>query len=150
MTNAEALRPRKPEGSLGRTAQDGHLDSHTAPELWGHSYVGWPFIGTSSQNFIYFQNVCNLPFHKLQAKMRMLQLLILLPVKSREQKIRFARDVGDTFATYPGLVYGVTDHVIYNRLLATKRQFALTVVLFATSKHQVFNKDDEISSEKFC
>ena len=39
MTHAEAwfnnsLRPRKPEGSLGRTAQDGHLDSHTAPELW--------------------------------------------------------------------------------------------------------------------
>ena len=38
MTNAEAwfsiaLRRRKPEGSLGRTAQDGHLDSHTAPEL---------------------------------------------------------------------------------------------------------------------
>ena len=38
MTNAEArfnksLRPRKPEGSLGRTAQDGHFDSHTAPEL---------------------------------------------------------------------------------------------------------------------
>ena len=37
--NAEArfnksLRPRKPEGSLGRTAQDVHLDSHTAPELW--------------------------------------------------------------------------------------------------------------------
>ena len=39
MTNAEArfnksLRPRKPEGSLGRTAQDVHLDSHRAPELW--------------------------------------------------------------------------------------------------------------------
>ena len=38
MTNAEArfnnsLRPRKPQGSLGRTAQDGHLDFHTAPEL---------------------------------------------------------------------------------------------------------------------
>ena len=38
VTNAEAwfniaLRPRKPEGSLGRTAQDGHLDSHTVPEL---------------------------------------------------------------------------------------------------------------------
>ena len=38
MTNAEArfnksLRPRKPEDSLGRTAQDVHLDSHTAPEL---------------------------------------------------------------------------------------------------------------------
>ena len=37
-TNAKAqfniaLRPRKPEGSLGRTAQDGHLNSHTAPEL---------------------------------------------------------------------------------------------------------------------
>ena len=29
-----ALRPWKPEGSLGRTAQDGHLNSHTAPELW--------------------------------------------------------------------------------------------------------------------
>ena len=28
-----ALRPRKQEGSLGRTAQDGHLDSHTATEL---------------------------------------------------------------------------------------------------------------------
>ena len=38
MTNAEArfnnsLHPRKPEGSLGRIAQDVHLDSHTAPEL---------------------------------------------------------------------------------------------------------------------
>ena len=38
MTNAEArcnksLRPRKQEGSLGRTAQDVHVDSHTAPEL---------------------------------------------------------------------------------------------------------------------
>ena len=37
-TNAEAwfniaLRPQKPEGSLGWTAQDGHLDSHTAPKL---------------------------------------------------------------------------------------------------------------------
>ena len=39
VTNAEArfnnsLRPRKPEGSSGRTAQDVHLASHTAPELW--------------------------------------------------------------------------------------------------------------------
>ena len=38
MTNAEAwfnnsLRPRNPEDSLVRTAQDSHLDSHTAPEL---------------------------------------------------------------------------------------------------------------------
>ena len=50
MTNAEArlnnsLRPRKAEGSLGRTAQDGHLNSHTAPELClvtplkGHSFI---------------------------------------------------------------------------------------------------------------
>ena len=38
VTNAKSrfnnsFRPRKPEGSLGRTAQDVHLDSHTAPEL---------------------------------------------------------------------------------------------------------------------
>ena len=44
VTNAEAwfnksLRPRKPEGSLGRTAQDGHFDSHTAPELYGEEQV---------------------------------------------------------------------------------------------------------------
>ena len=44
MTNAEpwfniALRPRKPEGSLGRTAQDGHLDAHTAPELCTSTYL---------------------------------------------------------------------------------------------------------------
>ena len=41
MTNAEAwfsnsLQPQKPEGSLGGTAQDSHLDSHTAPELCTH------------------------------------------------------------------------------------------------------------------
>ena len=45
MTNAEArfnksLRPRKPEGSLGRTAQNVHLDSHTVPELWRPTLVG--------------------------------------------------------------------------------------------------------------
>ena len=45
ITRAEArfnksLRPRKPEGSsLGRTAQDVHLDSHTAPELWMRFYT---------------------------------------------------------------------------------------------------------------
>ena len=50
MTNAEArfnksLRPRKPEGSLGRTAQDVHLDSHTAPELcWIYSLIQRTFI----------------------------------------------------------------------------------------------------------
>ena len=59
MTNAEAwfnksLRPRKPEGSLGRTAQDGHLDSHTAPELWGLIirqvcfYTGVVWLGSSN------------------------------------------------------------------------------------------------------
>ena len=42
MTNAEArfnksLRPRKLEGSLGRIAQDGHLDYRTAPKLWSNS-----------------------------------------------------------------------------------------------------------------
>ena len=46
-TNAEAwfniaLRPRKPEGSLGRTAQDGHLDSHTAPEHWEFEFAPCP------------------------------------------------------------------------------------------------------------
>ena len=41
-----ALRPQKPQGSLGRGAQDGHLDFHTAPELdirlqarHGHVYI---------------------------------------------------------------------------------------------------------------
>ena len=36
----KSLRPRKPEGSLGRTAQDVHLDSHTAPELWLTLFFG--------------------------------------------------------------------------------------------------------------
>ena len=49
MTNAEArfnnsLRPRKPEGSLGRTAQDVHLDSHTAPELWWGKEGNYKYI----------------------------------------------------------------------------------------------------------
>ena len=54
MTNAEArfsksLRPRKPEGSLGRTAQDVHLDSHTAPELCerlGSLFPVYIYLGT--------------------------------------------------------------------------------------------------------
>ena len=50
MTNAEArfnnsLCPWKPEGSLGRTAQDAHLDSHTAPELWQYPTHGPTYIG---------------------------------------------------------------------------------------------------------
>ena len=40
----KSLRPRKPEGSLGRTAQDGHLDSHTAPELWALGILSIAFI----------------------------------------------------------------------------------------------------------
>ena len=49
MTNAEAwfnnsLRPRKPEGSLGRTAQDVHLDSHTAPELCDDDDQWWSVL----------------------------------------------------------------------------------------------------------
>ena len=49
MTSAEArfsksLRPQKPEGSLGRTAQDGHLDSHTAPELCQGAMSVYHFI----------------------------------------------------------------------------------------------------------
>ena len=62
MTNAEArfnksLRPRKPEGSLGRTAQDVHLDSHGVKNQssvcpcpreggWGRSQQGgWGGLG---------------------------------------------------------------------------------------------------------
>ena len=59
MTNAEAwfnksLRPRKPEGSLGRTAQDVHLDSHTAPELSASVYNLLVFVctGTPMANLI--------------------------------------------------------------------------------------------------
>ena len=52
MTNAEArfnnsLRPRKPEGSLGRTAQDVHLDSHTAPEPDRLSRLGYKLFPAS-------------------------------------------------------------------------------------------------------
>ena len=58
MANAEArfnkpLRPRKPEASLGRTAQDGHLDSHTAPELCvSFHYHHWILIRTFVTNVI--------------------------------------------------------------------------------------------------
>ena len=60
MTNAEArcnksLRPRKPEGSLGRTAQDVHLDSHTAPELWGVVYRDHTFKYSATSCL---RNVC--------------------------------------------------------------------------------------------
>ena len=57
MTNAEArfnnsLRPRKPEGSLGRTAQDVHLDSHTAPELRTSGSVFGLFINGLTTAFL--------------------------------------------------------------------------------------------------
>ena len=78
MTNAEArfnnsLRPWKPEGSLGRTAQDVHLDSHTAPELWfyqwsrGHKYVEKEHL-KKKQNRSLWHN-CSNPMHLLCAKM---------------------------------------------------------------------------------
>ena len=54
VTNAEAwfnnsLHPRKPEGLLGWTAQDGHLDSHTALELCYYYYSQLPNSNTSSE-----------------------------------------------------------------------------------------------------
>ena len=43
MTNAEARFNKststETRRALGRTAQDVHLDSHTAPELWLHSLL---------------------------------------------------------------------------------------------------------------
>jgi len=55
VTNAEArcnksLRPRKPEGSLGRTAQDVHLDSHTAPELCTYAAISSVFYSVESEH----------------------------------------------------------------------------------------------------
>ena len=79
MTNAEArcnksLRPQKPEGSLGRTAQDVHLDSHTAPELWHLSTCPSPAHLSPSPSFILpvhlqhtylLQSVCPFPAHPI-------------------------------------------------------------------------------------
>ena len=55
VTNAEArfnksLRPWKPEGSLGRTAQDVHLDSLTAPKLCFTSTETVGLLGTGAQD----------------------------------------------------------------------------------------------------
>ena len=41
---------RKPEGSLGRTAQDGHLDSHTAPELFRFLWTTFAILEMSHRN----------------------------------------------------------------------------------------------------
>ena len=62
MTNAEArcnksLRPRKPEGSLGRTAQDGHLDS-TTPSDEGHHTAPATNYGIFRSYDIYFSAMC--------------------------------------------------------------------------------------------
>ena len=72
MTNAEArfnksLRPQKPEGLLGQTTQDGHLDSHTAPELWPCPLQSTTFIYQTPCVQLcttYMQNQCLvLPIH---------------------------------------------------------------------------------------
>ena len=76
VTNAEArfsnsLCPQKPEGLLGRTAQDGHLDSHTAPELSTcnrviHLYMYCGETTCNSYTFIYMycgETTCNRAIH---------------------------------------------------------------------------------------
>ena len=69
MSSAEArfsnsLRPRKPEGSLGRTAQNGHLDSHTAPELWAilHEWLAFysVFLNIHSGGFKRWYGWCHM------------------------------------------------------------------------------------------
>ena len=47
----KSLRRRKPEGSLGRTAQDVHLDSHTVPELWEREMNEWTFKYDAYKHF---------------------------------------------------------------------------------------------------
>ena len=42
-----SLRPRKPEGSLGRPTQDGHLDSHTAPELCQETHKQYAYLSVT-------------------------------------------------------------------------------------------------------
>ena len=64
MTNAEArfnnsLRPRKPEGSLGRTAQDVHLDSHTAGLVLLYTYrKAGIYRHAQTRNHIIVQELC--------------------------------------------------------------------------------------------
>ena len=75
MTNAEArfnnsLRPRKPEGSLGRTAQDGHLVSHTAPELCKPVFTASGFIPGVSPHVMHALNVINTALGVLLLELR--------------------------------------------------------------------------------
>ena len=73
--NAEArfnnsLRPRKPEGSLGRTAQDVHLDSHTAPELC-RMLIMFSFISVSTLLRLQINVVLHSSSPPLQQQLRM-------------------------------------------------------------------------------
>ena len=82
MTNAEArfsnsLRPRKPEGSLGRTAQDGHLDSHTAPDLRMHA-GGTRFI-VSSEGLV-VESAQNLTPEKSQGGRKAQYVTVIYPL----------------------------------------------------------------------
>ena len=78
MSNAEArfnksFRPRKPEGSLGRTAQDVHLDSHTAPELCAQ---GGFFSSSPGSQRLQLGKVVSLPVaHLLSATVRVYSLV---------------------------------------------------------------------------
>ena len=69
-----ALRPRKPEGSLGRTAQDGHLDSQTAPELWEWTRRRATHSGTDRQ-----EEVINKRLQRITACVRGCSLLTWPP-----------------------------------------------------------------------
>ena len=93
MTNAEArcnnsLRPRKPEGSLGRTAQDGHLDSYTAPELC---------LRLDSNDFGFIRaGVSNGGGYERNARYTELSVTSLLPCEhqQRERALAETRGVG--------------------------------------------------------
>ena len=93
-TNAEAwfsiaLRPRKPEGSLGWTAQDGHLDSHTAPELCMYLVFWWglctlysggvyvPCILVEFMHLVFWWSVCALYSGEVYAPCILVELCAL-------------------------------------------------------------------------
>ena len=90
MTNAEArcnksLRPRKPEGSLGRTAQDVHLDSHTAPEL----------CATLNQPFCFYSrnDVCFTMARGSASCVRPKQCDVIADCRGREERGKAKRSV---------------------------------------------------------
>ena len=81
MTNAEArfnksLRPRKPEGSLGRTAQDVHHDSHTAPELL--TITGFHKCTRNDEHLIRIAISCHRPRYLFCCLFHMSVFLLLL------------------------------------------------------------------------